>query len=351
MAEQTYQLIFSGPFYVGTWGIDRQKTLTYLPSDTLFGALVVAWQMMGVLPPKLEAMTLRLTSALPFAGPVRFFPRPLNHIELPSTIKPKAIKKVEWVSEEIFNKVRQSGQVEADLAEPNFLQGGNIWLTRPERENLVKTLQLVDDPDDPAKLVLWRQDIVPRVTVDRRDSGSNLFFTGRLKFVDTPRPPETHTSHQACGLWFAVRGNEAEIGLVEAGLNYLQDSGMGGLRSTGHGGFTWRPWDNAAALPQPADNDSYFVSLARFAPTEETFAPLQAPHSAYKLVTVRGWCQDDSGHPWRRKQVRLVAEGAYLAWPGQTPGQLVDVTPTTPEAAFNGRKVYRYGWAFPVKAG
>lgn len=340
MAEKVYRLTFNSPLYVGTWGIDRQKTLTYLPSDTLFGALVVAWRTINRLPADLASLSLRLTSAFPFAGPVRFFPRPLKYVPLSqqATLRPKELKKIEWVSEGIFNYLRGANELGQHLGPRNFMQGGTIWLTEAERWQLVQELDLSDDPDAPLKLTLWQEDPVPRVTVDRRDSGSNLFFTGRLNFVGQ------------CGLWFAGRGAESD--LIEAGLDYLQDAGLGGLRSTGHGGFTWTTWEpEPPPLPEPGRGDTYFISLARLAPTKQNFEQLRAEKAAYKLVTVRGWCQDDVGRPWRRKQVRLVAEGAYLGWLGEPPGQLVDVTPTGVGSFSPEHRVYRYGWAFPVKAG
>ncbi len=346
MAEPVYKLVFDGPFYVGMTGIDRQKTLTYLPSDTLFGALVVAWQMINRLPPDLNNLALRLTSAFPFAGSVRFFPRPLKYLALPPVLAPKAVKRVEWVSEEIFNHLRRFDRINDHVAPINFMQGGSIWLTAAERERLLDGLGLIDDPDEPQQLALWKEKPVPRVTIDRLSNSSNLFYTGRLKFIDIPR--ESADSQGLCGLWFAARGQETE--LLIAGLNYLQEAGLGGQRSTGHGAFRWQPWIDAAPLPEPDINDRYFISLARYAPTQHDSERLRADQAAYKLVTVRGWCHDDDGHPWRRRQVRLVAEGAYLGWPGSPPGQLVDVTPAEVGNFEQGRRVYRYGWAFPVKA-
>lgn len=337
MAEHVYRLSFGSPLYVGTWGINRQETLTYMPSDSLFGALVVAWQMTDRLPADLPGASLRLTSAFPFAGPVRFFPRPLKIVGLPeqARIKPKELKKVEWVSEDIFHYLRQASTLEQHLRPRNFMQGGAVWLTEAERGRAAAALDLVDDPELPLRLSFWDDKPVPRVTVDRRDSASNLFFTGRLNLL--PR----------CGLWFAARTDNPD--LIKTGLDYLQDAGLGGLRSSGHGGFSWQVWPEAAALPEPEPGDPYFISLARFAPAGD-FGPLRADRAAYKLVTVRGWCQDDSGRPWRRKQVRLVAEGAYLGWSGQPAGQVVDVTPAKVGNFQAGRRVYRYGLAFPVKA-
>ncbi len=345
MAERIYKLNFSGPLHVGTWGIGREATLTYMPSDTLFSAFVTAWARLDSanLPAQLKKFLtepgnppLLLSSAFPFAGPVRFFPRPQRYVEVPENISYKRIKQAEWVSETIFNDLRQGRLPAEHLNETvNFIQRGTVWLTRPEREQISTALDIGDAPDDPGiSLSLWNQATIPRVTIDRRSNASNLFHSGRINF--TP----------GCGLWFAVRGHD--FNGLKIGLNYLQDVGIGGLRGTGHGAFTYEEWSNAAALPEP-DGDGYFVSLARYAPLrQELDTTLRAAQAAYKLTTVAGWCNDDAGHPWRRKRVRLVNEGAYLGWPGHIPGRLVDLTPEGVGFFKDNRRVYRYGLAFPV---
>jgi hypothetical protein len=70
-------------------------------------------------------------------------------------------------------------------------------------------------------------------------------------------------------------------------------------------------------------------------------------------VDVGGWCTDDAHRQWRRKTVRLLAEGSVIGWPGTPVGRLIDATPEADavkrDARFeNGRRVYRYGLAFPV---
>ncbi|PJF20231.1 MAG: hypothetical protein CUN56_17210, partial [Phototrophicales bacterium] len=82
--------------------------------------------------------------------------------------------------------------------------------------------------------------------------------------------------------------------------------------------------------------------------TAEVEAMLVSDNAAYALSVVKGWCQDDTAHPWRRKHVRLVGEGAYLRWNNGFAGQLVNVTPATTQAQFDDRYVLRYGFAFPV---
>ena len=346
MPERAYRLLPRGPLHVGTWGIGQEQTLSYVPSDTLFGALVVAWAALdpdtvsGLLRPYLddgEALPFCLTSAFPFAGPVRLFPRPQRHVEGSGDVV-KRIKRADWVSEALFRLLCDGETPVEHLDEAvNFVQGGAVWITRGEREAIAGALGLPDDPDDPdVDLHLWSSATVPRVAVDRQTSASNLFHSGRLAFAD------------GCGLWLAGRG--PDLSRLESGLSYLQDAGLGGLRSTGHGAFEWQAWTDATPLAEPADG-GYFCTLSRYAPIPAEFdRVLCASGAAFRLDMVAGWCLDDAAKSWRRKRVRLVGEGAVLGWPGSVPGCLVDVTPDHVGTFAGGRRVYRYGLAFPVAA-
>ena len=54
------------------------------------------------------------------------------------------------------------------------------------------------------------------------------------------------------------------------------------------------------------------LCLPRYAPTveDEIRCVLQNNAAAYRLVTVGGWCTDDRAQGWRRRALRLLAEGA-----------------------------------------
>lgn len=353
MPERVYQLKFKAPLHVGTLGIGREGTLDYIPSDTLFSALVegaVAYT--GEPPiflPEAEGPSpLLLSSAFPFAGPVRFFPRPahlpaLPKIEREQIMKPKDIKKVRWVSEGVFHSLRAGRIPQGEMnKEHNLIAGGSAWLTREERRHIAEAMGIASYAAPSALPRLWATDIVPRVAVDRETNASNLFHSGRISFAT------------GCGLWFAARGPDDLLDALKPLVDSLGDAGLGGLRAIGHGAFECEPWEGATPLPEPAEGDAYFITLSRLAPAPDEVDALADEGAAFSLVTVGGWCRDDSGHPWRRKRVRLLAEGARLPWRRRAPGRVVDVTPEGPQepAPFNNsRRVWRYGMAFPVAAG
>ncbi|MGQ9666040.1 MAG: type III-A CRISPR-associated RAMP protein Csm4 [Anaerolineae bacterium] len=349
MPERVFRLEPRGAFHVGAWGIGREEVLDYIPSDTLFSALLVMqYAVVTEEPPAfLQALTspspaqgaeppLLMTSAFPYAGGVRFFPRPAGG---PMADVEKDFREARWVSERIFDVLCQGHTPEGEMdSKKNLVQGKGVWLTVEERRQSAQALGARDLPGAPeSDLRMWGVDVVPRVAVDRLTSASNLFHAGRLVFAN------------GCGLWLAARGTEEALTWLEDCLKLLQDAGLGGLRSVGHGAFALRTWDEAPALPAPADGDAYFISLSRYAPRPDEFDKLlREPKSAYQLELIAGWCQDDAGHPWRRRRIRMVREGARLKWPGHVPGGVVDVRPSGVQGF--ERPVWRWGLAFPVAA-
>lgn len=338
-------LRLKGPLHVGQFiGVEREAALDWVPSDTLFGALVSAWAALGQDVGRLldgfraGRPPFLLTSAFPRAGAVRFYPRPWLPFR-PSNLfeqQRKRTKRLKWVSEGVFRRMVAGESLAGEGEDDNFIQGETVWLTR---EETLPDSVFAEDERGRA----WGYRAAPRVTVDRADSASNLFHSGRVDFA-----PD-------CGLWFGLRFLDADPAWpthVEAALHYLSDAGLGGLRSTGHGAFTWE-WNTPPPSPEGAGGeDSYAVTLSRYAPRDA--AELQATllgdaRAAYRLATVGGWCRDDDLHPWRRRSVRMAAEGSLLAWNGRAAaGRLVDATPEGVGAFGADHRVWRYGYACPV---
>lgn len=329
-----FDLTLKGPIHQGEFvGINREAALEWVPADTLFAALVATWASQGEnVAAMLEGFLqgkppFLLTSAFPRAGAVRFYPAPPR---LPSRLLSKGrdakpFKKIRWLSQGVLDALVRGDT--PDMSEENFLHGGSIWLNNVELKALGRLLQTGDDN----KQTLWRLQVVPHVTVDRESNASNLFHTGRVSFGE------------GCGLWFAINQPNDKI---RQALTYLSDAGLGGLRSTGHGAFTFT--ETNETLNQVSDG--WGLCLSRYAPQtlDDITNGLQSAESAYKFAFVGGWCHDDDGHPWRRRNVRLIAEGALL--PANVNGGLVDLRPIdVPQ--FKYRPVYRYGLPYLISAG
>jgi len=331
-----FNLTMRGALHQGEFvGINRETAREWIPSDSLFAMLVAGWVQRGS-----DAATrlkdfvegkppFVISSAFPRAGAVRFYPAPqrwgskiIDAKDSKDNKPGKALKKIRWISQGVLNLLNDQAvpPIEAD----NFLHDKTAWWTDEERQRASHLLEINGE----GKAGFWDMQVVPHVTVDRSANSSNLFHTGRVVYA------------KECGLWFAVRGDAT---WVSESLKYLADAGLGGLRSTGHGAFTAD--ESNESLPAPSTGE-WGLSLSRYAPLtlDEVKSGLQNEKSAYKLVTVGGWCVDDDGNSWRRKSVRLVAEGAFL--PASAKGKLVDVKPD----GVMKRPVYRNGFAFLIPA-
>ncbi len=321
-----------GPFHVGELGVGREETLPYVPSDTLYAAFVYAWSVSGD-PGPFVSPPLRLTSAFPRVGMLRLYPRPFVRIHAARERREELGKKLlrfGWCSERIFLLLLQGADVTTVAQPENFI--GGVWF---HPEDIPHIPSPPDGEENWARF--WAvSPPVPRVAIDRASNTPNLFHSGRLTFG-----PE-------CGLWFGVELVAPDgRARLERALNHLADAGLGGLRSTGHGAFTFTFGE--AILPAPLTPAPYAVTLSRYLPAdaEEVAIALRSGGSAYRLVWVGGWCQDDAGHPWRRKQVRMVCEGSVLRWDGRPLGRIADLKPDG-VGRFGDRPVLRYGMAFPV---
>jgi CRISPR-associated protein Csm4 len=333
MDVSTYHLRFRAPLHVGERGVGQEAAHVHVPADTLFGALCMMWRdLYGVeeleetlLPAFQTGAPFRITSAFPYAGGVRFFPRPLVRLPVED---PKALRRVRFVSESVFAAILRG---ETPPFHPAVCANqGTLWLSRDERAALAGWTD-----DATGDLALWRETIASRVTLDRLTSRSELWRFGRVLFAE------------GCGLWFAAHCDAAWRNRFEAALRLLGDSGLGGERGAGHGLFTLAasPAPPAALTVDVDSSSASFVTLAPCCPRDaaEAAALTSGDPVAYDLLPRRGWIGSPEAGGLRRQTVWMFAEGSVLAGAGNA-GRLA---PVTPDAAPHA--VLRYGLAFPLR--
>lgn len=348
MASRAFRLEMRAPLHVGDAGIGYEETLAYVPSDTLFSALVLTWLQMGE-QDRVDGLAdafagvppLLLSSALPYAGSVRFLPKP-RFARLPGGLG-KEYKRVEWVSEGIFRRLLQNHAPNNLLAlwqesradASNMLQAGNVWATGEERSQLQKHLDGWSEEEG----MIWQRQRMPRVAIDRQQQKSNLFHVGRVHFAP------------GCGLWLLASGENDWLDATWAALRLLGDSGIGGRRSRGHGAFSPSVAEGWSDLLSSTDNTEktvgdYEVLLGRLAPAPDQMDRLRAPGSSYSLVTVGGWSDGSRGPALIRQRLNMLAEGSIVRHGEGAGGALVDVKPQ--KAPPVPHPIYRYGFGLGV---
>jgi CRISPR-associated protein Csm4 len=348
MQTMAYRLRPRAPFHFGVRGVGVEATALAARSDSLFSALCVTLRelygeteltrFLDRFPTREQPdrdPPLLLSAGLPYAGDVRFFPRPL--LPLPGLehdpAEQKHQKKIAFVSETIFRAWVSGDDVRQhyDRSEDgNLLHGGRVWVTAKERDALVQSDDFVDEDTGHARM--WTVGDVPRVTVDRASSASSVYQAGQVRFA-----PDA-------GLYLLVtwRDDGWRDRFWEL-LQVLGDAGIGGERSSGYGLFT--PLEPQSLPPPDAKETERWVTLSSCWPLPGQEGVL-GTGAAYQLENRRGWMSSPDGRNLRRKSVRMLEPGSVLrTLPGQTIyGGLADVTPDI----FTAHPVWRYGLALPV---
>ncbi len=365
MQVTPYYLSPSAMLHIGRQGIEQEQTLHHIPSDTLFAALLVAAMERGCAPEVWAAAfagsgeaPFLLGSAFPYAGDVRFYPMPpldLAAYGLPMR-ETKQLSKIAYVSQGIWEHILQGEPLEPLFPSEEkgsrgaFLQEKTLWLSADEVEHLPPAMRDLPGTGAPharplralQRLAVWKASQMPRVTVDRWQRGSEIYYTGRVAFAE------------GCGLWFPMGwrrpeavadGGRSWVETFDHALALLGDAGLGGERSAGLGGFTWRAGE-PEVWPEPRQG-APAVTLSRYHPREsELPEALQGEAVRYRLTSVAGYLCSPQEPAQRRRRLWLVQEGSIVtAVEPDGMGNLTDVAPTVGQFS---HPVWRYGLALLV---
>ncbi|MEW6716440.1 MAG: type III-A CRISPR-associated RAMP protein Csm4 [Chloroflexota bacterium] len=359
-----YYLTFRSGLHVGKGAESLEGSRESVPADTLFAAMLdVLYHLGGDVDTFAKPFTSQPpdppflhTSAFPFACRVRFFPLPVDLRRLfTSQVLDdfnwnKPLKRLRYFSEGLLRKALTGEKLDEWLfpidehAEPEngaALQGGTLWLTKEEIDDLPHNFHRCPGRlHSLRRLNLWRSQSVPRVTVNRISSASSIYYAQRVIFT------------KGCGLWFGVEWREAQIGnfsytdAFEKILKSLSESGLGGERTAGYGGFNYQKGGDFS-FSDPASGGLAYL-LSRYHPKETEIAPVfKDERAAYRLEAVGGWLRTPGGAAQRRKRLWLVTEGSLL--PGAPAGDVSDVRPKYQNSTGDfPHPVYRSGLAVTI---
>lgn len=321
-----YRLDPTSSFHLGERGIGMEESSVMFHSDSLFGAISWAWDMLHGTD-ELEALLdlfrsgdvpFVISSAFPFGKDLLLFPRPLSVVGK----MPDRSRRANIVSKGIFEQIING----EDLGNSSIIHGGDVLLTSSES----KMLNALDIGNEDA--TCWNRADTPRVVLDRSSRVSDVYHVGEVFFS------------KDCGLFFLANFRHQGIkSKFEAAIRLLGDEGIGGDRSSGKGSFQLI----CETLSLKTPKSQYSTTLSLYHPTKREVEDGLVERAKYKLIARSGWISSPSVGSLRKKSVRMMVEGSILPTDGRPfNGSLVDVTPEKMTA----HRVYRNGLAFTVSA-
>lgn len=282
-----YKLNFFTPLHLGLEGIGLERTDDILHSDTLFSAIICKWQLFydDNIENFINNPPFILSSAFPFKGDNYFFPRPMIKIGNEQFKYDKKLKKIKFVSKNIFEKLINAEQIE--FSEEYVFPDGLFW-----------TDYKVDDLLDEEKIIYQKRE-TPRIVIDRETNYSEIFYFNEIIFSEN------------CGLFFLVKFIDEKIkDKFETILRLLGDEGIGGDKSSGKGCFKVNVVENfSIKIPTVSE---YFITLSLFYPAEDEIQNGLLQNSTYELITRTGWIHSISATSLRRKALRMFIEGSVF---------------------------------------
>lgn len=324
MDIRIFKLKFLTPLHIGTNRPGTDDTELILHSDMLYSAIISAWYLLypedRIINEDNEAFAFpafRLSSAFPYYGDHLFFPRPFfsweyenRFSELPAAVK-KA-KNIRFLEEPLFRSIANGNDVpfrEDCMFEPFFLTAEPL----PEKERGIRIFS-VDD--------------ITRIRHDVPGGNETLPFQFTSLWFN-----------ENAGLFFLVRFNENRIkDKFTSVMRFLGDSGFGGDRSSGYGKFSIAA---GGSFQFPDEPSEHFITLSLFNPEPGSLAEI-LKGAQYHLLSRMGWVSPGRGVPYRRKSIRMFAEGSVFKGSAADRGRNLKVMNTLEKT---GHPVFRFGQA------
>ena len=318
-----YKLNFSSPFHVDAHGVGYEETDEIIHSDTLFSALMTLWN--NFYDDDVESLCQNppflISSAFPYKSSTYFFPRPMMKIgkEGEDDYKTgKKLKKVKYVSKIVLEALRKGES--PDFDENNTFQNHKFWFEGTS-----------SDLNEASKIFSNRE--VPRVTIDRATSSSEIFYFSEIIF------------ERDSGLFFLASFKDKEFRpKFEAVLRLLGDEGVGGDKRIGRGIFSVQI-DEGFSFSTLQDADG-FMNLSLYYPKEDEFNNGILKGASYNLASRKGWIHAGGAMSLKRKQIRMFSEGSVFNCTGEASyGANPCVLEKDPIVGLK-HNIYRYGMSF-----
>jgi len=171
--------------------------------------------------------------------------------------------------------------------------------------------------------------------IDIQKNAINRFFTTSGKSGAIYYTTEWYF-HPIFDLFLLCNAEQEGIEILDSAFKLLEDSGLGGNKSSGKGQIEYRGFRKFTQLN--SDSGTEFCTLSRYVPASNEVQP-----SYYKVITLRPKSYGFSGNPWKSK-LKMFEEGSVFQVKENK--DHFGICPVV--SNFNGIEIIEYGLAYPI---
>lgn len=322
------------PLHIGIGKDDYDFSANDLCSDTISSAL--AAMRTNIIGDKTDVEgflnSFSISSAFPFIKDEYFLPSIKGKLENISVLKKdnkefeeeskyrKKLKKVRYLSKDIFNDIIQNKKVNVieDQIQDEFIfaiKDKNIDNKRP-----------------------YCSQVMQRVSVSRDENVPPTPFSFQWKYFN-----------KDCGLYCITDAKGDKLEELKILFSILGEQGIGSGKMIGGGKFDV---ENSTIDILDAPNSNYCMLLSMFIPLENEIESLNLKESRYDLILRGGFMaaaeNENNRHLWK-KSIYMFNQGSIFKTTNKLNGKIVNLRPNWNDKDLHN--VYRSGKAFclPIK--
>jgi CRISPR-associated protein Csm4 len=333
---------FTTPLHIGTVRADYDKSEKMIHSDTLYSAIIWAWNVLGIEIPELldesgnpkDDLGFTISSLFPYyqgkesgSKPIYFFPKPIGTLTTDKSKHHKKVKSIRYLDiaalKECFNgepflydaiTEEDKGDVKSILTAETSNIGGfklrNGILSKDDK--LPKSSFIVSEVYP--RVYVPRYGEVDKKTGEAKDT--EIYYIERLFFKEKS------------GLYcLAQFDNDTIKQKVIAALRFLADEGLGTDKHVGNGLFELE-CEDFTGFEDLKIESNHAVSLSLFCPeNKEQLKGMLGEQSAFDTMKRGGWITEEGYLTYRKKSVYMFTEGSIFKTDDKPKGKTVDLKP------------------------
>ncbi len=291
---------------------------------------------------------------------IYFFPKPRKKLNLNDESEenkeknPKSLKKIEFVSKGVIEKIQNNEEIEFN---DDLIIDEQYLICKKDYEKLGLTPYLNDNDEKKKRLKncldtisIYKIIEEQKVNVDRTLEVSDTFLAPKMQlqkskyFVKNKNGREEFVVHSL--FYFLLECGKTPGKELKAAIRLIADEGIGGDRSIGCGLFEKIDFEYLGDKPHKnrTENGRAFMNLSLIFPEWKDFENIES----FNLIDRTSFISSFKEKSYMSKKVRLIEEGSIFR--DKVKGDLVSVGTSEFEEK-NHHHVYKNGLGFYLPVG